>query len=94
MAKTRKFKSASQRKRKQRRPNVPNYTGPSNSPVVAKKASSRTPSRTKATAAVPPKRQEVDFASEYHYVVSDLRKMVVVTGIMVVTLLVLNFLAV
>lgn len=90
MAKTRKYKSASQRKRKQRRPNVPNYTGPSNSPVVAKK----TPSRTKATAAVPPKRQEVDFASEYHYVVSDLRKMVVVTGIMVVTLLVLNFLAV
>lgn len=33
----------------------------------------------------------VDFASEYHYVVSDLRRMFTLAGIMVVVLIVLNF---
>ncbi len=90
MAKTTKSKSA-RRKRKQRRPNIPNYTGPSDAPVAA------TPAKAKKRAKAAPvvtKKAEVDFATEYHYVVNDLRMMVIVSAAMIVLLLVLNFLAI
>ncbi|NOX62960.1 MAG: hypothetical protein GXP42_13615 [Chloroflexi bacterium] len=86
-------KRSSRRKRRQRKPNVPRYTGPieptptaetsaptsSNQPKVVKTAAAKQPTTT------------ADFAEEYRYVVGDLRNMMIVTGAMVVLLLTLNF---
>lgn len=90
MAKTKTRKSASRKKRRQRQPNIPKQTGPIDRPLATQEKVAKTKAKPTPAAKQPP----VDFATEYHYVVTDLRNMFIVTGVMVILLFVLNYLAI
>lgn len=82
------------KRRRQRRPNVPPYTGPIQPTAPEAPAEdedrpqvgSRRPQASATVAVGGP----VDFAAEYRYVIRDLRNMFIVAGAMLVLLLVLN----
>lgn len=83
-------KKTSRKKRRQRKPNVPKYTGP-----VAQAVEEDAPAVTKpaglpmtGSAVVD---RAVDFTAEYRYVIADLRNMGIVAALMLILLLVLNF---
>ena len=88
-------KRTSRRKRRQRKPNVPKYTGP-----IESAAATQAPTRPQAAARPKPKSAEAkatanvdpaaNFAEEYRYVVGDLRNMMIVAGAMVILLLATN----
>jgi hypothetical protein len=84
--------SAARKRRRQRRPNVPPYTGPiqpSSAEITAEEERPRSRAGTAvsvSTASGGP----VDFAAEYRYVIRDLRNMFIVAGAMLVLLFVLN----
>lgn len=98
-----KTSTSSAKRRRQRRPNVPPYTGPidvaaqttdaSPSPSAAPAAPSRAPSRS-ARLAPPVAGAAVDFRQEYSYVLKDLRNMAIVAAVMVALLVALNFIIV
>ena len=84
-------KTRTRKSRKQRRPNVPRYTAPTDSPQVQEEpAQAQTTtkpevSRRSVTA------KTVDWATEYPYFLSDMRHLGVVVALMVILLLALNF---
>lgn len=87
------------RKRRERRPNVPPYTGPiapaeetPTSPSVARPSAAPTrPGAARSAALAAPTAGPVDFRREYTYVLKDLRNMGIVAAIMLVLLVALNF---
>ncbi|MCX7851264.1 MAG: hypothetical protein N2383_00635 [Caldilineales bacterium] len=86
---------APRKRRRQRRPNVPPYTGPIQPTAPEATAGDedrlQTGLRKSQVAASGAVGGAVDFASEYRYVIRDLRNMFIVAGAMLVLLLVLNF---
>lgn len=98
-----KMPTTSAKRRRQRRPNVPPYTGPidlaaqtteadassSAGPAAASRAASRS-----ARFAPPVAGAAVDFRQEYGYVLKDLRNMAIVAAVMVALLVALNFIIV
>lgn len=94
--------TTSAKRRRQRRPNVPPYTGPidvaaqtteagalSTAPAAASRAAGRS-----ARLAPPVAGAAVDFRQEYGYVLKDLRNMAIVAAVMVALLVALNFIIV
>jgi len=84
--------SAARKRRRQRRPNVPPYTGPiqpTSAEITAEedRPHSRLGTAVSVSAA---SSGPVDFAAEYRYVIRDLRNMFLVAGAMLVLLFVLN----
>ncbi len=85
-------KSQSRRKRKQRKPNVPVYAVPTEE---AKKAASAQPVTQKATtttskAVVSTTAKTIDWAKEYPYFASDMKRLGIIVLMMVILLLGLN----
>ncbi len=84
--------SATRKRRRQRRPNVPPYTGPiqpTPAELTAEEDRPR-PGARMVVSAPSASGSPVDFAAEYRYVVRDLRNMFIVAGAMLVLLFVLN----
>lgn len=82
-------KNTSRKNRRQRKPNVPRQTGPAEQAV--KKAPVESKSAAPAMTGSMTVNKAVDFATEYHYVLADLRNMAIVSALMLALLLVLNF---
>lgn len=79
---------AKRSRRRRRTPNVPKYTGPiQQSAEEERPAETRTSLYSGATSAA----KSVDYSSEYYYVLTDLRNMLIVSALMLALLLVLNF---
>lgn len=102
MAKT----PTSSKRRRERRPNVPPYTGPiapaeeaATAPTatsaaarpVTRPLASSTRASARSSASAVPAAGPVDFRKEYAYVLKDLRSMGIVAAIMLVLLVALNF---
>ncbi len=84
--------SAARKRRRQRRPNVPPYTGPIQPPsaeITTEEDRPRSGAKTVVSVSAA-SGSPVDFAAEYRYVIRDLRNMFIVAGAMLVLLFVLN----
>ena len=86
-------KTRTRKSRKQRRPNIPRYTAPTDSPQVQEepvqaqtttKPETSTPRRSVTT-------KTIDWATEYPYFLPDMKHLGVVVALMVILLLALNF---
>jgi hypothetical protein len=76
--------------RRARRQSIPRSTRPAPSPVATEVAKS-SPIADSSVAASPAPRKQVDFSTEYHYVINDLRKMGILAAAMLVVLVALSF---
>lgn len=90
--------TSSSKRRRQRRPNVPPYTGPIDPAAVAQNADADLPAPAASAAGARSARpapaapgSPVDFRKEYSYVLKDLRNMGIVAAVMLALLLILNF---
>jgi len=81
-------KKTSRRNRRRSTPNVPSYTAPVR--PAAERAEPSSVARLYTGAVSSPK--QVDFRSEYRYVLTDLRNMLLLSLVMVLLLVALNFL--
>ncbi|RME42785.1 MAG: hypothetical protein D6791_16925 [Chloroflexi bacterium] len=87
-------KKTSRRKRRQRKPNVPQYTVPVEKTAedVEVKAPDRTSQASSPRRAVGESSGSVDWPAEYPFVLGDLRSMALVTLLMLAILFVANLL--
>ena len=94
-------KKSSRKKRRQRKTNVPQYAPPTEpqeaveaapvvTPVAAQPVAATTAVKSRKSTAIAGI-DAIDWRTEYPFVVGDLRGMAVVTALMVVLLLILNF---
>lgn len=84
-------KTRTRKSRKQRRPNVPRYTAPTDSPQVQEEpAQAQTVTKLEATRRTVTAKT-IDWATEYPYFLPDMKHLGVVVALMVILLLALNF---
>jgi hypothetical protein len=88
--------TSSSKRRRQRRPNVPPYTGPVDLGAQTTEVSASSPAAAGRAARLAPSAAgaAVDFRQEYGYVLRDLRNMAIVAAVMVALLVALNFIVV